>query len=105
MIDNEGQDDREIVFELEEASQIVNEVQTTVVSTNACEALRYEFLNFPCPKVTLSRADAESRRMEQMALLKKMDPHRLKEKPENENDFCAHECKCCGMLMKFQWKA
>ena len=33
-----------------------------------------------------------------------MNHHGLKEKKENKNDCCTHECKCCVMLMKFQWK-
>ena len=42
--------------------------------------------------------------MEQILFLKKMNHHGLKEKKENKNDCCTHECKYCVMLMKFQWK-
>ena len=39
-----------------------------------------------------------------MLLLGKIDARRLKENPENRNNFHAHECEHCVMLMKFQWK-
>ena len=43
--------------------------------------------------------------MEQMILLKKMDPKRLEDEPENKSYCYTRECKYCNKLMKFAWNA
>ena len=37
-------------------------------------------------------------------LLVKIDARRLMTKPENKHEYCTHECKHCGFLLKFPWK-
>ena len=85
-IDNEEQDDGDRVYELEEALETVDEVQNPVGSANTDEALSDKLLNFPSPKVSLSRTGVKSIRIEQMMLLKKMDPRRLKDEHASKND-------------------
>ena len=58
--DNEEQDDLNEVFELEEATKIVDEAQTPVASINLNEALCDKLLNFPSPKVSVSRTGVKS---------------------------------------------
>ena len=86
-------------FELEESTQTVDEAQTHVAPANIDEALCDKLLNSPSPKVSMPRTGVKSTFMEQMMLLK-MDPRRLKEKPENRSDHHTHECKHCGKLIK-----
>ena len=102
--DNEEQDDLNAVFELEEATETVDEVQNPVASTNLDEASHDKLLNLPSPKVSTSRAGVKSACMEQMMLLMKIDPKRLKDEPVNKSDFCTHECKHYKKLMKFPSK-
>ena len=59
-IGDEEQDDGDKVFELEEASSTVDEVQTPGVPANADEVLCNKLLNLPSPKVSLSRAGIKS---------------------------------------------
>ena len=54
-IDSEEQDDGDRFFELEEASETVDESQTPLVPANIDEALCNKFLNFPSPKVARTR--------------------------------------------------
>ena len=103
-VDNEEQDNGDRVFELEEASLTVDEMQTPVAPANTDEVLCNKLLNLPYSKVALSRTDIKPTHMEQMLLLVKMDPRRLKENPENKNYCCTHECERCEMFMKFQCK-
>ena len=89
--DNEEQDDLNVVFGLEEATEIFDEAQTHVASINLNEAPCDKLINLPSPKFSASMTGVKSTCMEQMTLLKKMDPKRLKEKPTNNNDCCTHE--------------
>ena len=43
--------------------------------------------------------------MEQMILLKKMDPKILEDEPENKSYCYTRECKYYNKLIKFAWKA
>ena len=70
-INDEERDDGDRVYELEEASETVDEVKTHVVPANSDEALCNKLLNFPSPKVALSRTGIKSTCMEQMMFLKK----------------------------------
>ena len=89
---------------MKEALLTVDESQTPAVTANTDEASCNKLLNLTSPKVALSRTGIKSMRMEHTLLLGKMDARRLKEKPENKNDCYAHECKHCGMSMKFQYE-
>ena len=102
--DDEEKDDLNTLFELEEATEIVDELQTYVASINLNEALSDKLIDFPSPKVSASRKGIKSMHMEQMMLLKKMDPKRLKEKYANNSDCCNHECKHFKKLLQFPWK-
>ena len=79
-------------------------MQTPVVPANIYEVLCNKLLNLPFSKVALVRTGVKSTCMDQVLLLGKMDARMLKDKTENKNDFYAHECENCGMLMNFQWK-
>ena len=63
-IDNEEKDYGERVFELEEASAIVDEVQTYILPANVDEVLFDKCLNLLSPKVALSRTGIKSTCME-----------------------------------------
>ena len=91
--DNEEQDDLNAVFELEESTWIVDEVQTPVAWTNLDELLCDKLINLPPPKVSVLRSGIKSQHIENMTLLKKIDPKRLKANPENKSDCCTRECE------------
>ena len=97
----EEHDDGDRVFELKEVWSTVDEAHTPVAPANMDEVLCDKLLNLPSPKVALSRTGIKLMCMEQMLLLGKIDPRKLKEKSENKNDCHTHECKHCRMLMKF----
>ena len=102
--DNEEKYDLNEVFELEEETETVDEVQTTISSTNADKALSDKLLNLTSPKVSALRVGIKSMCMEQMMILKKMGPKRLKDEPAHKNDCCTHECEHCKKLMKLARK-
>ena len=91
--DNEDQDDLNVVFELKEATGTVDEIKIHVASTNSDEVLCDKLLNFPSHKVSASRTGIKSTFMEQMMLLKIMDPKRLKHESSNKSDCCNYEYK------------
>lgn len=100
----EEHDDLNVVYELEEATEIVDKMQNTVESTNLDESLCDKLINFPSPKVSASRRGVKSMHMEQMVLLKKIDPKIFKDDPANKIHCCTHECNHCKILMKISWK-
>ena len=102
---NEEKDNVNRVCEFEEASETFDEAQNPVASANADEASCDKLLNVTLPKVSVSRAGVEFACIEQMMLLKKMNPRRLKDKPTSKNDFYTHERKNCGNLIKLAWKS
>ena len=86
---------KEIVFELEEATE---------VPLNTNEVLCNKLLNLPSPKVTASRTGLKSLCMEHVTLLKKMDPKIFKENPENNVDCFTQECKHYKLLLSLPCK-
>ena len=63
-IDSEEKDDRDSVFELEEASTIVDEEQTPVVPDSINEASCNKLLNLSSPKVVLASTGVKQTCME-----------------------------------------
>ena len=90
---NEEQDDMNIVFELQEATEIVDEVQTPVASIDLNEELCDKLIKFTLPKVSASIIGVKYECMEQMILLKTMDPKKVKETPADNRDCCTHESR------------
>ena len=66
---------------------------TLVESINLDEVLCDKLIKFPSPKVSASRRGIKSMHMEQMVLLKKMDPKIFKDKPANKTDCYTHGWK------------
>ena len=88
--DDEEDNNMNLVMELEEATEIEDEVQIPVEAINLDEALCSRLVKLISPKVSVSRTCVEPTRTEKMKLLKKMDSKRLKEKRTNKNDHCTH---------------
>ena len=102
--DAEEEDNMNLVMELEEATEIVDEVQIPVASINLDEASCDKLIKLHSLEVSASRAGVKHVHMDQMILLKKMDRKRLKENPADDNDCCTQQCKHCNTLLSFPWK-
>ena len=100
MDDNENPDNEEIIMDTEEASSTVEEASIPDEPSHLNEELCNKFLDFPPPEVSLARAGVKSFCIEQMILLRKMDPRSLKEKTKHKDNCYTHECKKCGRLIK-----
>ena len=74
--DNEDDTTSNLVMELEEATEMVDEVPNHTVAINIEEAINYQLLKLP-PRVSVSRTGIASTCMDQMIHLKKMDRKRL----------------------------
>ena len=57
---NEDKDDGDRVYELEDASTTIDEVQTLVAPANSDESSCDKLLNLPSPKVDLARTGVKS---------------------------------------------
>ena len=72
--DEEEQDDLNVVFELVEETEIVDEAQTHIESTNLDEASCDKLINLPSPKFSALRIGIKSMCIEQMTLLEENKP-------------------------------
>ena len=102
--DDEDDSNMNLVIELEEATEMVDEVRLPVEDINTDQASCDRLVKLPSPKVSVSRTGATSACIDQMILLKNMDCKRLKENPADDNVFVAHQCKHCNTLLSFPWK-
>ena len=59
------------MIELEEATEMVDEVPNPVVAINIDEAINDQLLKLPSPRVSVSRTGVTSTHMDQTILLKK----------------------------------
>ena len=66
--DNEDDINMNLVMELEEATEMADEVQNHIEATNTNETLRDRLLKLPSPKVSVRRLGIASERVDQMIL-------------------------------------
>ena len=90
MDDNEKIDDENVTIDLEEVASPIEEVSILSEPVNLNEELCDKLLDFLPTKISFSRAGVKSSFLEQMVLLGKMDPRRLKENPKHNHDCCTH---------------
>ena len=99
--DNKEDNNMNLVMDLDEATEMEDEVQITVEAINLDEVLCARLLKFYSPEVHVSITVIASTCMDRIILLKKMGRKRLKENPTDDNDCYTHQCKHCNALLSF----
>ena len=91
MDSNHEEDSNTMVAELEVAEENEEEEQMEVEAIPLDEITMKRLRKLPIPRSTKSRSGSESSCVDQMMLLQKMDKHRLKDNPTDDQDCNTHE--------------